>query len=113
MLSKTNRLRASREVEAAHRFGKSFHSPFFMIKRKTSASQTLPRFAVVASTQVSKKAVIRNRYKRLVRQALRQSLGEIFPADYVVTIKPKFGELDSKEFPRYFRRFLADQRLLQ
>ena len=66
--------------------GRSFFSPYFVVKFVKTVSAT-PRFNIIVSTRVSKRAVERNRIKRIVRDAIRLSLPHFRPGDYVIIVK--------------------------
>ena len=92
MLRRENRLSKTGEVEQTVRRGQSFHSRAFSVRTLPALS---PRFAVVVSTRVSKRAVKRNRIKRLVRTLISAKISKFPPANYVVSAKPgclKFTE---------------------
>lgn len=95
MLKKENRLRKTKEVTAALGRGRSFHSPLFVVKFVATSGHM--RATVVVSTKVSKKAVARNRLKRLVREVLRLSQDNLRLGDYVVIVKPVAGKTDEQQ----------------
>lgn len=68
MLKRENRLTAKREIWSLQRSRPLFGSSL-VLKFSRSRSGTW-RFAVVVSTKVSKKAVVRNRIKRQIREAI-------------------------------------------
>ncbi len=51
---------------------KSFISPFYVLK--VAKNNTGPRIAIVVSKKVSKKAVTRNKIKRMVRSFLEKNI---------------------------------------
>jgi len=93
MFKKTNRLAKSADVKRALARGRSFFNPFFTIKF-LSSNATTPRFTVVTSTKVSKKAVRRNQLKRLARELLRLNIPRLKPGDYAVIVKPAAGKAE-------------------
>lgn len=88
MLQKEHRLNKSKDIKNTSARGRSFFSPNFVVKFKPDPEMP-PRVAVVVSNYVSKKAVERNRIKRLVREAMRLNLAKLKPGDYVVIVRPK------------------------
>ena len=86
MFSKHLRLAKNKDVKAVFARGRTFFSPLMNVKF-VAASQS--RFTVVVSTKVSKKAVARNRLKRIIREFLRKNLGSLAGGDYAVILKPK------------------------
>src|SRR3989338_9563174 len=86
MFSKINRLAKTKGVALVHSRGRSFFSPFFIVKfllRKDEGK----RFTVVVSTKVSKKAVVRNRLKRVVREYIRLHITKLAPGDYMFSVR--------------------------
>lgn len=87
MLKKTFRLSSSKDIRLTSLRGRSFFSPFFVVK--FVSTEYSPRFTVIVSTKVSKRAVERNRIKRIVRETLRQSLAQFRAGDYVIIAKSR------------------------
>jgi ribonuclease P protein component len=65
MLNKSRRLRLTRDFERIFSKGRSINSSLFKL-RILKNTFNFSRFAVVVSTKVSKRAVIRNRLRRRV-----------------------------------------------
>jgi len=86
MLSKTHRLAKDKDIQKTFARGRSFFNSFFNVK--FAPGGTVPRFTVVVSTKVSKKAVVRNRLKRLVREYLRTHLFESKNGDHIIMLNP-------------------------
>ena len=55
-----------------------------------------PRFAFVISKKFSKKAVVRNRVKRIIKEALRHKKGKLSNLSYDIILIPKKGIFDKK-----------------
>jgi ribonuclease P protein component len=85
MLPKKHRLSKTAEVKHTASRGRSFFNPFLVIK-VTKAEQA--KATVIVSTKVSKKAVERNRLKRLTREELRNKMEQLKPGNYALIIKP-------------------------
>ncbi len=77
MLPKRNRLRHSLQVQQVRRQGQSWRHPL-VILLVTTHEDEVSRFAFVAGRSVGK-AVVRNRAKRLLREAVRLNLPGILP----------------------------------
>jgi ribonuclease P protein component len=88
MLQKKHRLNKSKDIQNTSARGRSFFSPNFVVKFRPDAALA-PRVAVVVSNYVAKKAVDRNRIKRLVREAIRLNIAKLKPGDYVIIVRPK------------------------
>ena len=88
MLAKQRRLVKERDFKRVNALGRSFFSSQFKIKvAKNDLDQS--RFAVVTSTKLSKKAVVRNRLRRQASEILRLSANRaVGGADVVVWVKP-------------------------
>lgn len=112
MLKKDHRLSKASEVKLTFSKGRSFFSPYFTVKYLRKPQASLPRFTVIVSTKVSKKAVVRNRHKRIVREWLRQNLSKFQSGDYVVSVKPKAEELTSAETTGALLQLLRDTKLI-
>lgn len=71
------------------------------------------RIGISVSQKVSKKAVIRNRIKRLIRAALRQLLPQLSPGwQLVFVVKPGAGECEYSQFLRELKQLLAEAEVL-
>ncbi len=94
MLKKVNRLAKAKDIQKAFARGRTFFGPFFNIKY--AFASPAPRFTVVVSTKVFKKAVSRNRLKRIVREYIRRNLPKFKSGDYVIAFKPKAASVPEK-----------------
>lgn len=88
MLQKKHRLNKSKDIQNTSARGRSFFSPNFVIKFRPDPD-IVTRVAIVVSNYVSKKAVDRNRVKRLIREAIRLNLAKLKTGDYVIIVRPK------------------------
>lgn len=88
MLQRKHRLNKSKDIQNTSARGRSFFSPNFVIKFKATPENPT-RVAVVVSNYVSKKAVDRNRIKRIIRETIRPDLGKLKLGDYVIIVRPK------------------------
>jgi ribonuclease P protein component len=100
MLKRANRLAKSKDIASAFARGRTFFNPFFAIRFLPKPAEK--RFTVVVSTKVYKRAVDRNRLKRLVREYLRKNLPSFKNGSYVIAAKPKISKLPEKDIVRYF-----------
>lgn len=104
MLYKKNRLAKDRDIKKVFARGRGFFNPYFTLKYLPEGDA--PRFTVVASTKVSKRAVKRNRLKRIIRQVLRLNLNKLPLGDYVLMLKPKAGLVPEAELLKSLMEFL-------
>lgn len=86
MLKKVNRLAKSKDIQKAFARGRTFFNPLFTLKFIPGVKEK--RFTVVVSTKVYKKAVDRNRLKRIIREHIRKNLDGFKPGNYVIITKP-------------------------
>ena len=71
------------------------------------------RIGISVSQKVSKKAVVRNRIKRLIRLALRQLLPQMVPGwQLIVGVRPGAQECDYAQFLRELEQLLAEAEVL-
>ena len=99
MLQKLNRLTKKKDFESVFKNGASFKS-FPMILRIARNGLKRSRFAFVISVKVSKKAVERNKTRRLASEAIRLNLGKIkggFDAIFIVLPGAKILDYMSAE----------------
>ena len=76
MLAKTNRLRKEKDFEKLFKKGKSFKNGFLILKIVQNNLKE-SRFGFIVSQKVSKKAILRNKIKRRLRDIIRQNIGKI------------------------------------
>ena len=95
MLKRKNRLGKTVEIQKVLARGRNFFNPFFTIK--FLPGQNDKRFTVVVSAKVFKKAVARNRLKRIVREHLRQHLDQFKNGSYVIIARQKLNRAAEKE----------------
>lgn len=112
MLKKEHRLQKTKEVQTTFAKGRSFFSPYFLGKFQ-KVTEGKQRFTVVVSTKVSKKAVVRNRIKRLVREYVRLHIDGFLPGNYIFTAKPKIMEIFDARISDEFGKFVKSSKLLK
>jgi ribonuclease P protein component len=99
MLAKKYRLTKDKDIQNVLKKGKIFYHPFFNLKILKNNLQN-PRFCIVISTKISKKAVVRNKVKRQLRAIIYKNLAKISQNyDLVILTKPavtitQFEELE-------------------
>ena len=108
MLPKENRLTDDYDFRRVKRLGKSYHCPLFKLsvaRRKTVGSS---RFGFVISKKIDKRAVVRNRIKRLLRQAVRENLEKIPEGfDIVFVVRPNIVGKSYEEINIEFNKVLS------
>jgi len=84
MLSSKYRLTKAKDFKKVNAFGRSLFSRFFRLKYLANNLES-SRLAIVTSTRVSKKATVRNRIRRQLREIIRLNLAKI-KAGYDIVI---------------------------
>ena len=85
MLSKAHRLHKEKDFKKTFQKGRSFFTKALGVKVLKNNLKT-SRFGIVVSTKISKKAVVRNKVKRQIREVLRSQLDKVKPGYDVVII---------------------------
>jgi ribonuclease P protein component len=111
MLNKKHRLAKTTDVQKALSRGRAFFNPYFNLKFLSFPEKK--RFTVVVSTKVSKKAVVRNRIKRIIREFIRLRLENFASGDYAVMVKPSLAKIEEKNITLLFEEFLARTKLVR
>lgn len=111
MLHKKHRLAKTKDIQQTFARGRSFFYPLFSIK--FAAKPSSPRFTVVVSTKVSKKAVVRNRIKRVLRETIRLALSSFVSGDYVIMVRPQAAKATAAELREQLKDALAKAKLVK
>ncbi|MBZ9569559.1 ribonuclease P protein component [Patescibacteria group bacterium] len=76
MLAKINRLKKRKDFDLVFKRGKGFKEDFLVLKMiRNNLNQT--RFGFIVGGKISKKATLRNRIKRRLRELIRMKLKRI------------------------------------
>jgi ribonuclease P protein component len=92
MLPVAHRLKKDEDFQKVASGGKYSYSPYFTLKYKPNKLEH-SRFGFVISTKIDKRATVRNRLKRQIREVIRLKLAKI-PHGYDITIIPKKAALE-------------------
>lgn len=95
MLARPYRLRRAADLAKVYKFGKSSQGAGFYIKyRQTHLPVT--RVAIVVTKKVSKKATLRNRFKRQVSEVVRTNWQLVKPGfDLIIMVTKDLSDLSS------------------
>ena len=99
MLPRAHRLHLDKDIKTLFAKGKGVFDVCCGLKFRKNALET-SRFAVVVGTKVSKRAVIRNRLRRQIREIIRLRLATLKPGfDVMMLIRKEaigksYGELE-------------------
>lgn len=80
-LSKNNRLGRFKSDYFAN--GKKFFGQYFTVINKLYSDQAHPRFAILVSKKTAKKAVDRNKIRRLTLAVIQKKMTSFAPYDYL------------------------------
>ena len=111
MLPKPHRLPSS-HIRAVFDHGKRTGTPLlqFIIRQNTVK---ISRFAVVVPARIDKRATVRNRSKRLVREAIRRLLSEVADGwDVVVVVRKDLSGMKQAYVLEQLRSILAQAEVL-
>lgn len=95
MLKRENRISLNKDFDRVFKAGQSFYSPFLGIKRGVNALG-VNRLGILISTKVSKKAVIRNKFKRRIREIVQKEMLKLKPGNDLVFVV--FSQILDKNF---------------
>ena len=93
-MQRRNRLSRSRDFDAVYRRGKSVSSRYLVLHwfPREDDPEDAPRLGLAVPRSVGP-AVVRNRMKRLLREAWREILPSVPPGhDYVIAARPGLAE---------------------
>jgi len=87
MLPKANRLTRKKDFDRVFRFGRDFRCGALCL-RVVDNNLDISRFGFIVGKRVSKKAVVRNRIRRRIREIVRINIGMIKSGiDYVFIVR--------------------------
>lgn len=103
MLQRKNRIRLKKEFNHVFKHGSSSYCKYIGV-RVLDNKKGVSRLGVVVSTKVSKKAVVRNKIKRIFRDFFQQEMHLISkPFDVVIIALPGIDKLEKKEINESLR----------
>ncbi len=100
MLNKSNRINKDKDFDRAFKTGQSFYTKDFGLKAVDNGVDKI-RLGILISTKVSKKAVVRNKLKRQIKEIVQTELPALKPGKDLVLIifsqilDKNFGEIKS------------------
>lgn len=96
MLAKTNRLRKTKDIQAVLAKGRAVRESGLLLKKGLSEGNTA-RFGIIVSKKVAKRAVRRNRIRRLLSEAIREELKNVKKGTATALIVLPGFEITSQE----------------
>lgn len=104
-LNKQNRLKKKKDFEKVFKEGKAAKGSFLFL-RHLKNGRGLPRIAFIVSSKVSKKAVVRNRIRRVLSETAGAELKNIGPTDIVIMADKKIIDIPKEEIGRDLKETL-------
>ncbi len=95
MLNKGNRINKDKDFDRAFKTGQSFYTKVFGLKAADNGLDII-RLGILISTKVSKKAVVRNKLKRQIKEITRKELPSLKTGKDLVLII--FSQILEKNF---------------
>jgi ribonuclease P protein component len=97
MLKQENRIGLNKDFDRAFKAGQSFYSKIIGIKAVTN-DDNKKRFGILINTKVSKKAVVRNRIRRQIREIIKQNLDNVISGkNFVIIVFPLILDKNNQE----------------
>jgi len=109
MLKKKNIVKFRRDFRELKEKGRLYQSPFFGLVVLKKEDSNISRFAFIISRKISKKAVVRNKIRRLLAESVRINLEKIKKGyDFLFLVKKdmvglKFDEV-KKEVDKVLKK---------
>lgn len=113
MLAKENRLIKKKDFENLLKNGKTYYSPLFILKVIKNKLK-ITRFGFIISKKTTKKAVIRNKIKRRLREIIRKEIKELgsgFDGVIIVKNNPLIFEKDYYQIKKEINQLIQKAKL--
>lgn len=111
MLPSKNRLKKKKDFERVFKEGKGVKEEFLYIK-VVANNLTVSRVGFIVSQKVSKKAVLRNKIKRRLREITKEKLPKIKQGlDIVLTATPEAAAKDFSEMEKEVDRIFTKAKI--
>lgn len=108
MLKKENRLRHTKDIENVWKNGKTIAGKLVFLKIIKN-KKNISRFGFIVSSKISKKAVIRNKIKRQLREIIRHNLDKIKTGiDVTIIAKQEIINKEYQEIKNDFENLLQN-----
>ena len=112
MLPQQNRIKKKKDFERVFKKGKSFKQGFLILKIVLN-NLTIGRFGFIVSQKISKKASVRNKIKRRLRELVRLKLPQIKKGmDGVLVVLPGLEAEDFKEMEKIINKLFKKSKLI-
>lgn len=114
MIARKNRFHGYGSLRYVYRNGQTVRGPLCALKFVANAKRNDYRLAVVVSKKVHKSAVMRNRIRRRLYEAVRQEAGSIKePYDMVLTVfSDKIASISAEEVTKLVHAQLKQAKII-
>jgi len=113
MLDKKNCLKKKKDFQKVIKKGEKIEKEFLVLKFYKNALEDITRIGFIVSQRVSKKAVLRNKIKRRLREIVKDSLSNLKPGyDIIFFTKKAIKEKDFLEIEKMVKQMLKQAKLL-
>lgn len=110
MLAKQNRLTKKKDFERIYRKGKTIKNDFLVLKTAPN-NLGVNRFVFVVSQKISKKAVIRNKIKRRLRELTRLNINKMGNGrDFIFVTLPGIEKKEFRQLKEIFKNLIKNIR---
>ncbi|MDO4710141.1 MAG: ribonuclease P protein component [Pseudomonadota bacterium] len=103
---KTVRVRSRAQYSRVFEQARRYHHAAMTLHRAVLDEAGTARLGLAVSRKVDKRAVVRNRIKRVLRETFRQHLVQLLPGDVVVVVKPAAAGLGNAALAEAFLTLL-------
>lgn len=108
MLPRKYRLTDDYDYRRVRRLGKTYQTPYFIISFAPSKDPKSSRFGFIVSKKIDKRAVIRNRVTRLMREMVSSLITKVpLGFDFVFIAKARMLNADLSLIKSAFSAFLS------
>lgn len=113
MLPKINRLKRTKDIERVFKEGRG-HKEDFLFLKLTPSHLGVSRFAFVVGQKVAKKAVLRNKIKRWLREAARIRLPQVRAGfDVVIAAQKRTETKNFQEIEKAVDKILKKAKIIK
>lgn len=112
MLSNSNRLRSDSDFAEVRNKGTLHQGQNFAISMRDRGDSDPSRFGIIVSTKISKLAVIRNKVKRIIREAVVSEIENVNRGlDIVFLVKPSILKIERTDLIAQVKKEMKDAKL--
>lgn len=114
MLNKKNCLKKKKDFDKVAKKGKKIEENFLVLKFLANSPEEITRIGFVVSQKISKKAFLRNKIKRRMREVVKNNLEKIKSGyDLIFFTKREIKEKDFLEIEKIIEQILRKAELLE